>query len=147
MPDIRIDATNTIESETYTSYIDSLPTESALRLKSKTQSVIPEPSTWFLRFDSGTDKDPLYIDCKKGMVMEYDDMIEKNPLLANMTLHDWRQQSILRTWTGLVDLAVQAHQRRGESDLVAHWIYIKLALDPFATEWDRAISPPELASV
>jgi hypothetical protein len=147
MPDFRIDTTDITSKEFYSSYIDSLPLESAIRLKSKTQSVIPEPNTWFLRLDDGTDTDPLYVNCKSGVVMDSSDLMEKNPLLANMSLNEWREQSILRTWAGLVDLAVQAHQRRGESDLVAHWIYVKLALDPLATEWERAITPPELGAI
>ena len=33
----------------------------------------------------------------------------------------------------------QAHQRRGESDLVAHWMYVLLALDTRAPEWDHML--------
>lgn len=144
MPNIQTHQANFIDNEIYSSFLDSLPSDAALRLKSKTQSIIPEPDTWFLRLDNEDMDTPLYINCKKGEVMDINDMLEKNEILANMTLAEWRQQSILRTWSGLVNLAVQAHQRRGESDLVAHWIYIKLALDPLASEWERAISPPEL---
>lgn len=147
MPDIQVGGPSFMDNDVYSSFIDSLPTESAMRLKSKTQSVIPEPNTWYLRLDNGFDRDPLYINCKKGLVMDFNDMMNKNPALASMALTEWRQQSVLRTWAGLVDLAVQAHQRRGESDLVAHWIYLKLALDPLATEWERAITPPEVVSV
>jgi hypothetical protein len=28
-----------------------------------------------------------------------------------------------------------AHQRRGESDAVAHWLYVTMALDPSSPEW------------
>ena len=31
---------------------------------------------------------------------------------------------------------VTAHQRRGESDLVAHWMYQLMALNPNASEWE-----------
>jgi hypothetical protein len=34
---------------------------------------------------------------------------------------------------------VLAHQRRGESDLVAHWLYQLLALDSKAEEWAHAM--------
>lgn len=34
---------------------------------------------------------------------------------------------------------MQAHQRRGESDLVAHWVYVLLALDPQAPEWGHVL--------
>ena len=44
-----------------------------------------------------------------------------------------------------VDLAIQAHTRRGESDAVANWLYVKLALDVFALEWERALTTPEIA--
>lgn len=145
MPNILMDQIDLTNNEVYKSFLDSLPSETALRLKSKTQSVIPEPTTWFLRLDNGTiqaEDTALFINCKKGIVMDKNDMMKVNPYLANMTLSEWRQQSTLRTWGGLIALAVQAHQRRGESDLVAHWIYMKLALDPLATEWETAISSP-----
>jgi hypothetical protein len=35
---------------------------------------------------------------------------------------------------------LQAHQRRGESDLVAHWVYVLLALDPQAPEWGHMLA-------
>ena len=35
---------------------------------------------------------------------------------------------------------MQAHQRRGESDLVAHWVYVLLALDPRAAEWGHMLA-------
>jgi hypothetical protein len=35
---------------------------------------------------------------------------------------------------------VMAHQRRGESDLVAHWMYQALALDTAAPEWGHALA-------
>jgi hypothetical protein len=40
--------------------------------------------------------------------------------------------------------AMQAHQRRGESDLVAHWMYVVMALDPGADEWDWALAGPQI---
>lgn len=38
-----------------------------------------------------------------------------------------------------VRCVVVAHQRRGESDLVAHWLVQLLALDPGAPEWDYVL--------
>jgi hypothetical protein len=34
---------------------------------------------------------------------------------------------------------VTAHQRRGESDYVAHWLYQLLALDTQAVEWGHVL--------
>jgi hypothetical protein len=45
----------------------------------------------------------------------------------------------------LVKAAMVAHQRRGESDLVVHYMYQVLALDPGAPEWERALQRDELA--
>lgn len=41
----------------------------------------------------------------------------------------------MAVWRALLRTIIQAHQRRGESDLVAHWTYVLLALDPGAAEW------------
>jgi len=42
-------------------------------------------------------------------------------------------------WVDLARTMVLAHQRRGESDDVAHWIYQLLALDPQAQEWQEGL--------
>lgn len=44
----------------------------------------------------------------------------------------------------LVRSAMTAHQRRGESDLVVHYLYQLLALDPAAPEWQRALQPADV---
>jgi hypothetical protein len=36
----------------------------------------------------------------------------------------------------LTRIMVMAHQRRGESDEVAFWMWQKMALDPSAEEWN-----------
>ena len=50
----------------------------------------------------------------------------------------------LLAWQHSVRSVVQAHQRRGESDLVAHWVYVALALDPQAPEWQHVLRGAEL---
>ncbi|KAF5831668.1 hypothetical protein DUNSADRAFT_12748 [Dunaliella salina] len=50
----------------------------------------------------------------------------------------WRPEGVLAA--GCAELAratMVAHQRRGESDLVVHWLYQLLALDPTASEWEQ----------
>ncbi len=37
-------------------------------------------------------------------------------------------------------VAVTAHQRRGESDAVAFWMYQLMALDTMAPEWQHVMS-------
>lgn len=131
------------------SLLEGLPEDAALRMRSKTQAVAPEPSTWLLRVASDR-KDGSYhdakkwIDCKQGAVVGEDEMSARFPVLADYDLSRWRSESVLKTWQGLVDLALQAHTRRGESDSVANWLYVKLGLDVFALEWERALSTPEI---
>lgn len=135
---------NTVSTHIQDSYLETLSPDAALKLRSKTQSVVPSPSSWFLRLDHSNQGEALYVDCKNGSILNYHDMIEKHPRLGQMSMAEWREQCVLRTWSGLVQLAIQAHQRRGESDLVSHWIFIKLCLDPLAPEWERAMSTPEV---
>lgn len=47
---------------------------------------------------------------------------------------------VLSVWREMVSTMATAHQRRGEGDLVAIWLYQVLALDPDAPEW-RAMVP------
>jgi hypothetical protein len=132
------------------SLLEGLSEDAAMRMRSKTQAVAPEPSTWLLRVVEDGDSDgqgnghnPVrWIDCKQGVVV--DDISARFPELATYSLSRWRTESVLKTWQGLVDLAIQAHTRRGESDSVANWLYVKLSLDVFAVEWERALAVPEI---
>lgn len=47
--------------------------------------------------------------------------------------------SVIHLWADMARTMVMAHQRRGESDLVAHWLYQLLALDTTAEEWGHAM--------
>jgi hypothetical protein len=44
-------------------------------------------------------------------------------------------------WASLARSMVTAHQRRGESDLVVHWLFQLLALDTQAVEWGHVLKP------
>jgi hypothetical protein len=46
---------------------------------------------------------------------------------------------VMGVWSEMARTMVTAHQRRGESDLVAHWMYCALALDTRAPEWGHAL--------
>lgn len=81
----------------------------------------------------------------QGLVVGEEEVSARFPDLAGYDVARWRAESALKTWQGLVDLAIQAHTRRGESDAVANWLYVKLALDVFALEWERALTTPEIA--
>lgn len=47
--------------------------------------------------------------------------------------------AVVGVWSEMARTMVMAHQRRGESDLVAHWMYQALALDTRAPEWAHAL--------
>ncbi len=130
------------------SLLEGLSEDAALRMRSKTQAVAPEPSTWLLRVDDGKEDreegHETWIDCKQGVVVGGEEVSSRFPGLAAYGSARVRSESVLRTWQGLVDLAVQAHTRRGESDSVAGWLYVKLSLDCFAGEWARALTAPEI---
>lgn len=49
---------------------------------------------------------------------------------------DW---PVHRIWCALVRSAMTSHQRRGDSDAVAHCLYQLLALDLHAPEWDAML--------
>ncbi|KAI8114476.1 hypothetical protein M9434_002598 [Picochlorum sp. BPE23] len=118
--------------------LETLPSEVASRLNSA--GCGPNPLTWILRLDAGlAENAALYVDCKEGILLTKSDMMKRFPSMGQISAADWRQQSLLRSWNGLIQLAIQAHQRRGESDWVAHWIYVKLAMDPFAPEWGMVL--------
>lgn len=45
----------------------------------------------------------------------------------------------LGVWQCLLRHMVEAHQRMGDGDAVAHWTYIMLAMDADAIEWEQLI--------
>lgn len=53
----------------------------------------------------------------------------------------WRWDvSVLQVLAEFARVAVTAHQRRGESDAVAFWMYQLMALDCMAPEWQHVMS-------
>ena len=134
--------------------LESLPPDLALRVGTRTQAVAPGPGPWVLLLDDPALQDDaplssapsLFLDPGKGDLLTPAACAERHPDVAGVSPGQWRQRCVLRTWQGLARLAIQAHQRRGESDLVAHWVYVGLALDPQAPEWARALSSPELGA-
>jgi hypothetical protein len=58
----------------------------------------------------------------------------------------WRQIAMMEVWRELVRTVVQAHQRRGESDIVAQWYYVLLAMNTGAPEWGHMLAGPEVMS-
>jgi hypothetical protein len=63
--------------------------------------------------------------------------------VAGTPPHEARQQQqqsgVVVVWASLARTMVTAHQRRGESDSVAHWLYQLLALDTQAVEWGHVM--------
>lgn len=53
----------------------------------------------------------------------------------------WRWDvSVIQVLAEFARVAVTAHQRRGESDAVAFWMYQLMALDCMAPEWQHVMS-------
>ena len=46
---------------------------------------------------------------------------------------------VLQVWAEFAYVAIIAHQRRGESDAVAFWMYQLMALDTMAEEWQQVM--------
>ena len=122
----------------------------ALKFATKAQALPPGPGPWLLKLDTqaaaGSEEphSALHLDAANGKVLSADAVEQQYPAVAGLTMEEWRERSVLATWQGLVRLAMQAHQRRGESDAVAHWMYVALALDPGAPEWKHVLAGPEL---
>ena len=128
--------------------LENLPPDLQQRVSSSTQAAAPGPGRWLLKVFNNKDVEMedlgLYLDPTNGEILSSSQVLEKFPAVGHLSPSEWQQQCVLRTWQGLCRIAMQAHQRRGESDFVAHWMYICLALDPGAPEWGRALALPEV---
>lgn len=49
------------------------------------------------------------------------------------------KEAVVRIWTEMLRVAVVAHQRRGDSDAVAHCLHQLLALDLTDPGWDAML--------
>lgn len=84
----------------------------------------------------------------KGTLLDTAACIQRYPSLQNV-LQQQQQQGqhpsigsgahVVAVWSNMARTMVLAHQRRGESDYVAHWLYQLLALDSRAEEWAHAM--------
>jgi hypothetical protein len=148
--------------------VDDLPPDLQQRVSSTISAAAPGPGQWLLKVfnpsttattttetttettvESGVGKHEiedlgLYLDPSNGDILSSAEVSKRFPAVGNLTATQWQEQSVVRTWQGLCRIAMQAHQRRGESDFVAHWMFICLALDPSAPEWSRALTAPEV---
>ena len=145
--------------------LDVLPLDLQVRMKSaSSQSAAPGPGSWLLYYFSAEDTntknsttrgEDMCMDASSGEVMSVLEAKQQFPaaflpvdsdsdMREEKEREAWRKQSVLKTWQGLCRIAMQGHQRRGESDYVPHWMYVGLALDPLAPEWARALKAPEI---
>jgi len=153
--------------------VENLPLDLQQRVNASTQAAAPGPGQWLLKVFADSSTSPsteeslktstgeynnaegadngieiedlgLYVDPSNGEILSSSEIQTKFPAMGHLSPAEWQQQSVLRTWQGLCRIAMQAHQRRGESDFVAHWMFICLALDPSAPEWNRALAAPEV---
>ncbi|GAB4813457.1 hypothetical protein N2152v2_000503 [Parachlorella kessleri] len=76
-----------------------------------------------------------YLDAATGQLLSPRQAAETYPGLVKSTPSEGLEIEALAVWQALVRTVIEAHQRRGESDLVAQWVYVLLALDPQAEEW------------
>jgi hypothetical protein len=86
---------------------------------------------------------------RKGKLLNAAGCVQRYPALEAILQHQQQQSSssgpaaeganAVVLWANMARTMVLAHQRRGESDLVAHWLYQVLALDSRAEEWAHAM--------
>ncbi|BDA50964.1 hypothetical protein COCOBI_17-1830 [Coccomyxa sp. Obi] len=114
----------------------------------------PELSKWLLRHDGMAvlgeggqtlqqtgmgSRAPLssawYWDPVKGTICDRSEVLLEFPHLGDHT----GKGAILRIWTEMLRVAIVAHQRRGDSDAIAHCLHQLLALDLTDPGWDAML--------
>lgn len=69
-------------------------------------------------------------------------------VMGNLQDAPWLpDKPVMQVWAEFAHVAVIAHQRRGESDAVAFWMYQLMALDTMAEEWQQVMQPSVFAKV
>ncbi|CAL5228464.1 g11604 [Coccomyxa viridis] len=107
---------------------------------------VPDVPTWLLRHDGNMQKpnltvstlDTAFWDPVRGSIMDSRQCLDTYPGFPGIALEG--RQAVLRVSTELLRTAVVAHQRRGDSDAVAHCFNQLLALDLTDPAWDAVLA-------
>ncbi|PRW61057.1 2-dehydro-3-deoxyphosphooctonate aldolase [Chlorella sorokiniana] len=128
--------------------LEQLRSDVAQRYAGRASAAAPELGPWLLLLpDHGTMQQQGQqvgvqwqhaMDACGGQLIDAADALRQYPALQQPA--GPRLLSPLLGWQHMVRTVIQAHQRRGESDLVAHWVYVLLALDPQAPEWGHMLA-------
>lgn len=102
---------------------------------------MPDLETWVLVVDGApAGEAPCAVDMSKpSAVLEWGALGERLGQRWDAGPPPWSPRELLPQMAEHCRLAMTAHQRRGESDSVAHWMYQMLALDVGAPEWGAAL--------
>eukprot|EP00878_Enallax_costatus_P015726 GHUV01016477.1.p1 GENE.GHUV01016477.1~~GHUV01016477.1.p1 ORF type:complete len:254 (+),score=94.63 GHUV01016477.1:907-1668(+) len=137
--------------------LQHMPPEIAARQAGRSLAGAPPPTSWLLQLTPAAGQqwvpqDLVFLDFShKARLLDGVSCKQRYPILDSIL----QQQEaagepdakgsaasdsiVIRIWADMARTMVMAHQRRGESDLVAHWLYQLLALDTTAEEWGHAM--------
>lgn len=152
--------------------VADLPPSLSYKLSGGSQASGPTPSHWLLALsppimsaspNTWIAPPEAFLDSSNGKILSLDQVEATYPgtlnflKLSSSSLEKergerggatpslaWRQIAMMELWRELIKTVVQAHQRRGESDIVAQWYYVLLALDTGAPEWGHMLAGPEV---
>ena len=139
-----------------------MPPDVAARQAGRTVSAPPPPDSWLVAAllppapqgseaagsPSAGGPRVLYVDVgRKGEVLTAEAVTARFPSLAAQATGGGGEQTALpplirepQLWADMCRMMMSGHMRRGESDLVAHWMLQVMALDPLAPEWRHVLS-------
>jgi hypothetical protein len=135
----------TFDGSTY-SIPDLSPLLAARLASARQQGAVPSPDPWVVGLFEASPEflDATFLDAAQGDILSGEQVCARHPILSNLCLSHLPSTSVLSTWQSLCRTVLVAHQRRGESDAVAQWLFVLLSLDPTAAEWDRALAGAEV---
>ena len=116
------------------------------RMAGKAQVNAPEAAPWVVLLGAphgAGEPPPLVLDASTGRMLSEDEARKLHPG-AQLDVTVWQERAVLLGWRELVRTVIQAHTRRGESELTAHWMRVLLALDTQAAEWRHVLHAEQL---
>lgn len=139
------------DTDSSTAAAKLLPTALAAKKAGRNSAAGPPVDPWLVAAPAGSPEGGSLIDgstlvadpCARGGVSSLGEVLQRYPQLAawkdgKETVLDAGGRYVLAIWAEYARCMLVAHQRRGESDLVAHWMYQVMALEPAAPEWRTA---------
>eukprot|EP01023_Acetabularia_acetabulum_P009980 TRINITY_DN14530_c0_g3_i1.p1 TRINITY_DN14530_c0_g3~~TRINITY_DN14530_c0_g3_i1.p1 ORF type:complete len:316 (+),score=54.45 TRINITY_DN14530_c0_g3_i1:118-948(+) len=124
-----------VRTDEMASAMENLPVHVAAKHIGRSLQAAPEPGPWILQFKLNHTQ--MFMDPQdNGRIYSEEQLLEKYGFVGDC-IDGWFQS--LQILKEACRLMIMGHTRRGESDMVASWLYQLMSLDSNAQQWQHVL--------